>query len=161
MKPTEKFIETLASLKSGDLGRLRQHANTGLDESVDGFDLFAGVWWPLREKYKSAPRRPVAWLVAKLYACCAMPHAEGATLASQLGKLRFSDEHAKCRHQQKFDAMLVLSLDQIEPPLLWALRLIAANGGTLDWVRLTDQLSIWEHETTRLEWAKEFLNLAD
>jgi hypothetical protein len=159
MTPTEQFIKTLESLKAGDLGRLRAHADLPLDESVGGFDLFAGLWWPLRQKNQSAPRREVAWLVAKLYAFCPLPQACGATLAGQLGKLSLPDERAGNRHQQRFDDLLLLPLSQIEPALQWALTLIARCNSGLDWVRLTDELSIWEREQTRLEWAEEFLGI--
>ena len=156
MTPTEQFIQTLESLKAGDLGRLRNHAGLPLDESVDGFDLFAGIWWPLRQKNQSAPRREVAWLIAKLYAFCPLPQVCRATLAGQLGKL---DERARTRHEQRFDNMLLLPLAQIESALRWALTLIAGGNG-LDWVQLADDLSIWEREGTRLKWAKDFLGLA-
>ncbi len=159
MTPTEQFIQTLESLKAGDLGRLRNLADLPLDESVDGFDLFAGLWWPLREKNQRAPRREVAWLIAKLYAFRPMPQSAGATLARQLGKLHFPDKGAWDRHQQRFDELLLLPLSGIEPALRWGLTLIADTGKKLDWVRLTDELSLWEREGTRLKWSREFLNL--
>ena len=159
MTSTEQFIQTLESLKAGDLGRLRNLADLPLDESVDGFDLFAGLWWPLRQKSQRAPRRKVAWLIAKLYAFCPLPHAAGATLAGQLGKLPRQEERAKDRHQQRFDEMLLLPLSGIEPALRWGLTLIADNGKKLDWVQLTDELSQWEREETRRKWSMEFLGL--
>src|SRR5208337_1136801 len=58
------------------------------------------------------------------------------------------------------DSMLTLPVDQIEPALQWALDLIASKHRKLDWVRLTNDLSIWERETTRLRWAEEFLKLS-
>ena len=161
MTPTGEFIQKLASLKAGDLGRLRRHAGLPLDESVDGFDLFAGLWWPLREKNERAPRREVAWLIAKLYAFCPMPQADGAGLAFQLGGIEFGDDKAKAKHQQRFDELLVLPLSRIEPALQGAVRLIASREGSLDWVRLTDELSQWEREETRTRWAKEFLHLSN
>lgn len=159
MTPTEQFIRTLEGLKPGDLGRLRKHAGLSLDESVDGFDLFAGLWWPLREKNQRAPRREVAWLIAKLYGFRAIPQLDGATLASQLGSLKATDDRAAKRRQQKFDELLSLPLSQSESSLQWALTLIAEDGEGLDWVRLTDDLSIWEREETRLEWAKQYLRV--
>ena len=81
MTATESYIAVLTSLKAGDLGLLRKHAGQGLDETVDGFDLFAGLWWPLRQRNQRAPRREVAWLVAKLYAFCPIPESPGETLA--------------------------------------------------------------------------------
>jgi hypothetical protein len=170
MTATQQFIGTLQSLKPGDLGRLRKLAGLPLDESVAGFDLFAGLWWPLREKNPRAPRREVAWLVAKLYAFCPMPQVDGMTLPARLRRVRPDDERAAQRWQQKFDRLLVLPLSQIEPALQWAINTISktcdippgadATEG-LDWVRLTDDLSIWEREETRLKWANQYLQMAD
>ena len=56
--------------------------------------------------------------------------------------------------------MLALPLTKIEPALRWALDLIAKKGLKLDWVELTDDLSLWERESTRLKWAEEFLKSA-
>ena len=143
MTATQQFIGTLQSLKSGDLGRLRKHAGLPLDESVDGFDLFAGLWWPLREKSQRAPRREVAWLIAKLYAFCPMPQVDGMTLPVRLRRVRPDDERKAQRSQQKFDELLMFPLGQIEPALQCAIRNVADAGAGLDWVRLTDDLSTW------------------
>ncbi len=159
MTPTEQFIHTLESLKPGDLGLLRKHTGLRLDESLDGFDLFTGLWWPLRAKDQHAPRREVAWLVAKLYAFCPMPQSNGATPAAQLGLLKAPDKDAAKRRQRRFDELLVLPLSQIEPALQWAMTLIAQNGAHLDWVRLTNELSIWEREETRVKWAEQYLQM--
>lgn len=162
MTATEQFIEVLTDLKKGDLGLLRTHAGQGLDESVDGFDLFAGLWWPLRQKNQRAPRREVAWMIAKLFAYCPIKQAErteGEELAGQLRKCQPNEEKERKRFQQKFDRMLLLPLDQIEPALRWALDRIASRNLKLDWVKLTDDLSIWKRETTRLKWAEQFLKI--
>lgn len=151
---TEKYIRELEELKPGNLGLLRSYAGKGLDESVDGFDLFAGLWWPLRQKNQRAPRREVAWLIAKLYAFRPLNHNTGSTLASQLGRCKSS----KGDLTERFDKLLTLPISQIEPMLQWALNQIAKNTDTLDWVKLTDDLSIWEREKTRLKWAEEYLN---
>jgi CRISPR type I-E-associated protein CasB/Cse2 len=144
-------------LKPGELGLLRTHSGYGLDESVDAFDLFAGLWWPLRQANERAPRRNVAWLIAKLYATCPVPHSPGHYLARQLRSCQPSEERARERYQTRFDRMLSLPIDKIEPELQWALRRVASNGLQLDWVKLTDDLSIWERESTRLRWAEQFL----
>ena len=171
MTATQQFIGTLQSLKPGDLGRLRKLGGLPLDESVDGFDLFAGLWWPLREKCQRAPRREVAWLVAKLYAFCPLPHLDGATLPACLGRAGPAGNRAARRQQQKFDELLTLPLGQSEPALQWAIRVVADTGirpGVvadtgigLDWVRLTDDLSFWEREAIRLRWAKQYLQMTD
>lgn len=157
MTPTQQYIEVLTRLKMGELGLLRTHAGQGLDESVDGFDLFAGLWWPLRQKNQRAPRREVAWMIAKLYAFCPIPQSPGDTLARQIRRCQPNKDPAKTRFRKKFDGLLVLPLDRIEPALQWALDLVASTNETLDWVRLTDDLSAWEHERTRLRWAEEYL----
>jgi len=148
----------LTNLKAGELGLLRTHAGRDLDETVDGFDLFTGLWWPLRAKSAGAPRREVAWLIAKLYAFRPIEHSPRQTFACQLRQCQPNEERAGKRFQQKFDEMLTQPLDKIEPALRWALGLLASKDMKLDWVKLTDDLSFWEHESTRLRWAEQFLN---
>jgi hypothetical protein len=155
--PTEQYIGVLTQLKRGDLGLLRTHAGQRLDESVDGFDLFAGLWWPLQNNNPRAPRRQVAWLIAQLYAFSPIPQSRGNTLARQLGQCQPGEEGKLKRFQQKFDGMLLLPLDRVEPALQWAIMVINSSDKRLDWVRLTDDLSIWERESTRLRWAEQFM----
>ena len=157
MNPTKEYISVLTNLKTGELGLLRTHAGQSLDETLDGFDLFTGLWWPLRQKNEWAPRREVAWLVAKLYAFRSIENAPGEMLACQLGRCQPDKDTEKERFEQRFDRMLMLPLDKIEPALRWALGLIASKDMKLDWARLTDDLSIWELESTRLKWVEEFL----
>lgn len=157
MSATRQYIDVLTRLKPGDLGLLRTHAGQGLDESVDGFDLFAGLWWPLRAKDEHTPRREVAWLIAKLYAFRRLEHSPGEAIARQLRLCQPQKEQEKKRFQQRFDRMLTLPLDQIETALQWALDTIASNGRGIDWVRLTDDLSWWEREATRMKWAEQYL----
>lgn len=157
MTPTEQYINNLTNLKAGELGLLRTHAGQGLNESVDGFDLFTGLWWPLRAKSEGAPRREAAWLIAKLYAFRPIPHSPGEMLAFQLGQCRPDKDPAKERFQQRFDRMLTLPLGKVESALQWALDLLDSKELKLDWVKLTDDLSIWERESKRLEWAGQFL----
>ncbi len=156
---TEQYITVLERLKPGDLGLLRSHAGQGLDESVHGFDLFTGLWWPLRQRNQAAPEREVAWLVAKLYARCSIPQSPGDTLARQLARCQPSNNLERQRYRQRFDRMLMLPIDNMEPALQWALAVVASDDRKLhlDWVRLTNDLSIWEQESTRLRWAEQFL----
>ena len=155
MTATEQYIEVLTRLKTGELGLLRTHAGQGLDESVAGFDLFSGLWWPLRKDSPRAPRREVAWLVAKLYAFRPIDRSPGDTLARQLRRCQPNEERE--RFQKRFDRMLVLPVGRIEPALQWALDRIASSNLKLDWVQLTDDLSIWERDAPRLKWAEQFL----
>jgi hypothetical protein len=155
--PTDQYLDALMRLQCGDLGLLRSHIGQNLDESVDGFDLFTGLWWPLRAKYEKTPRREVAWLIAKLYAFRAIPHCSGDLLALQLGRCQPNEQEARKRYQQKFDRMLLLPVGQIELSLQWALDWVASKSLGIDWVKLTNDLSIWERESKRLEWAEQFL----
>jgi CRISPR type I-E-associated protein CasB/Cse2 len=156
---TEQYIKVLQELKPGDLGLLRTHSGQGLDESVNGFDLFAGLWWPLRQKNQFAPRRKVAWLIAKLYAFCPIEQSTGDTFARQLRRCQPVEKEKPQRFQNKFDELLLSPLDSIEPLLQWALGEVASHHLRLDWVKMTDDLSYWEHESKRLEWARDYLNL--
>lgn len=159
MGATDQYIEVLTHLKPGDLELLRVHAGQGLDESVDGFDLFSGLWWPLRQRNERAPRREVAWLIAKLYARCQVTHSKMDSLAVQLGRCQPNELLARGRYQRKFDRMLLLPIGQIEPALKWALSCVDSNDLAVDWVKLTDDLSVWERQSTRLDWALQFLQL--
>lgn len=161
MSAAEQYIDVLTRLKAGELGLLRTHTGQGLDKSVEGFDLFSGLWWPLRQRNERAPRRKVAWLIAKLYAFSPMPQSPGDTLARQLSRCQPSEERAKKRFLHRFDEMLILPLGKIEPALQWALDGIASNSRKLDWVQLTNDLSIWERETIRLKWAGQFLETSE
>jgi len=53
--------------------------------------------------------------------------------------------------------MLLMPLGKIEMNLRWALGQVADSGSSLDWVSLTNDLSIWEREAVRLKWAERFL----
>ncbi|NUQ71251.1 MAG: type I-E CRISPR-associated protein Cse2/CasB [Chthonomonadales bacterium] len=150
----EQFIDALTGLKAGDLGRLRALAGQPLDASVDAFDLFAGLWWPLRQRSARAPRRTVAWLVAKLYAFAPVPHAPGVSFATAFSRSASWNE----RPDARFDSILRASLDQIEPLLQHALLEIGRAGRGCDWAALTDDLSAWEIAETRQKWADQYLN---
>jgi CRISPR type I-E-associated protein CasB/Cse2 len=154
----------------GERARLRALAGRGLDENTPGFDLFTGLWWPLRQKNKAAPRREVAWLVAKLYAASSIRHVpcetgRPTTLAAILGReeRRLSDR-ACPRFRQRFDELLQTPLSALEPHLRWALSVvrdaaIANRSPGIDWERLTDDLSIWDRgEDVRDTWAKHYVD---
>lgn len=157
MSATQDYIKVLTELKPGNLGLLRTHSGKGIDESVDAFDLFAGLWWPLRQKNQKAPRRKVAWLIAKLYAFCPLEYAPSKTLMAQIKLCQPYEAQAKKRFIQRIDKLLTLSIDEIETSLQWALLELSSESLKLDWVKFTDDLSIWERESKRIEWANEYL----
>jgi hypothetical protein len=163
MSQTATFIQRLQSLKEGERSRLRRLAGQPLDETLSGFDLFTGLWWPLREKNQFAPRRETSWLVAKLYGAFPITHlnrdekAVCPTLARLLG--RCEPPHTACQHaallssappdreparrqflearryRRRFDALLQSTLSGLEPHLRWALSVVTkAVAGRVRWV---------------------------
>ncbi|MBI2843432.1 MAG: type I-E CRISPR-associated protein Cse2/CasB [Armatimonadetes bacterium] len=153
---------------------LRALSGLGLDQDTSGFDVFTGLWWPLRQRSQSAPRREVAWLIAKLHAAIPVPHVrpdggQGPSLAQVLGRSEPREEHAQRRFRCRFDTLLCNSLGALEPHLGWALSVarkavVAGHTQGIDWVLLTDHLSIWdrgeEHRRKRDVrdiWAEQYL----
>jgi len=165
--PTQDYVKKLSQLKPGDLGLLRTHAGHGLDESIEGFDLFAGVWWPLRQKNQFAPRREVAWLIAKLYAANPLKHDDNdeCFFARQLARCAppKQENEGKTRKAfiRRFDKLLRTPLRQLEPDLRWALNLLRERGLKLNWVHFTDTLSKWERQSKRYYWAIDFTSLLE
>jgi hypothetical protein len=175
VKPTERYIENLTRMKSGELGLLRTHSGQGLDKTLDGFDLFTGLWWPLREKNQAAPRREIAWLIAKSYAAFPIRHEPckhgGPTvLPVILGRAeRRLPKRDRLHFRQRFDLLLCTLLSDMEPHVRWALSaardaIIAGDAQGIDWVQLTDHLSIWDRgDEHRLDrdireiWAEQYL----
>lgn len=157
MTPTGQFIRSLVRLKKSELSRLRTLAGKGLHETVEGFDLVTQLWRPLLGNPGKIPERETAWLIAKVYCSLPIPHSPGKTLADQLRRCQPTEERARRRFRQKFDELIASPLHQIEPALRWALDQTASAGLALDWAQLTDDLSTWERENTRLTWARQFL----
>ncbi|MBX3382057.1 MAG: type I-E CRISPR-associated protein Cse2/CasB [Phycisphaeraceae bacterium] len=183
---TVAYIQRLNALKEGERSRLRSLAGQPLDTRLDGFDLFTGLWWPLRQASPVAPRREPSWLVAKLFGAFGsevpqfVPEGRnvGPTLPAVLGVCEPRDEHGQKRFRQRVDTLLCTPLPALEPHLRWALGEVAkamqgrtshARGLTgIDWARLLDDLSIWdrgeEHRRrrdVRDEWAEAYLNAAE
>ena len=178
---TDEFIGKLARLKHGELSRLRALAGRPLDQTVAGFDLFTGQWWPLREQSAYAPRRATSWLVAKLYASHGIPHirdesGRGPVLAEVLGRREPRDRKptadAHRRYRDRFDALLQSPLSGLEPHIGWALSEVSEaveqrQCSGIDWAQLLDDLSIWdrgeEHRRRDVRdiWAEQYLSAAE
>ncbi len=180
MTQTEKFIRVLESVKEGDRSRLCRLAGKPLDETLQAFDLFTGLWWPLREKSPRAPERGSAWLVAKLHSAFPVPHVrlEKAELARVLGRSErgLRNEFDRKRFRRRFDALLQSPYSGLEPHLRWALSIVRSGLGQkqiqgVDWVRLLDDLRLWvigpdkqdedplrRKKDVRDVWAKHYLN---
>lgn len=158
---TQLYVARLEQLKPSDLWTLRAHAGQPLDASLDGFDLFTGLWWPLRQRSAQAPRREIAWLVAKLYATAPLPYEPGRTFADQLSSCAPLGPQGQTRLVEAFDRLLLISLDGIEAPLGRMLKLLSFRARTLDWAQLIDDLSAWERTSIREQWVDQFLARSD
>jgi hypothetical protein len=63
-----KFIQLASSLDSVSLAALGAAANKSLNQSPEAFDIFTGLYWPLRNRDRTVPSRNAAWLTLKLIA---------------------------------------------------------------------------------------------
>jgi len=172
MSQTDAFVFKLQTLKEGELSVLRGLAGRRLDEALPGFDLFTGLWWPLRQRSPKVPSRETSWLVAKLFAAFPIKHSrpeeedQRPTLAKILGRVEPRDDHGNKRFRARFDTLLCSSLSSLEPHLRWALSQVddaARSGRTfgLDWVELLDDLWKWERggdRDVREQWTDQYLN---
>jgi hypothetical protein len=180
MSQTAAYIKRLSDLQEGERSRLRRLAGRPLGAALQGFDLFTGLWWPLRAKSPATPRREPSWLVAKLFGAFRVPHTRsssgaGSSLPEVLGRCEPRDDEGRKRFRNRFDALLCSSLSSLEPHLRWALGEIAeAVAGHvpqardvegIDWVQLLDALSIWDRgeghrggRDVRDIWAETYLN---
>jgi len=180
MSQTAEYIKRLSDMQEGELSVLRRLAGRTLDATLQGFDLFTGLWWPLRAKSQNCPRREPSWLVAKLFGAFRIPHIRpdsgaGPLLPEVLGRCEPNGKADIECFRTRFDSLLCSSLSSLEPHLRWALGEIArAVAGHvphardvkgIDWAQLLDDLSIWgrgeEHRRgrdVRDIWAETYLN---
>jgi len=171
MSQTVEYIRRLEAIKEGERSLLRSLGGQPLHARLDGFDLFTGLWWPLRQVSPVAPRRETSWLTAKLFGAYRVPHVKpesgiGPTLPAVLGICEPRDPpefKARSRFRTRFDALLCSPLPALESHLRWALgevaravagRIAHARGIIgIDWAQLLDDLSIWDRgERHRIGW---------
>ncbi len=164
MSQTLAFINKLENLGEGERSRLRRLAGQPLDKTLQGFDLFTGLWWPLRATNERTPRREISWLVAKLYGACSVAHIRpepgwGPSFSAALGRCEPDDPpeyRARNSFRRRFDTIICSRLSDIEPRLHWGLREItkavagrvayARSLTGIDWALLLDDLSLWNRE---------------
>lgn len=161
MSQTADYIKRLLELQEGERSRLRRLAGRPLDATLQGFDLFTGLWWPLRAKSPATPRREPSWLVAKVFGAFCVPHIRpdagaGPSLPEVLGRCEPYDEDDRKRFRTRFGALLCSSLSSLEPQLRWAMGEVArAVAGHvpqarevkgIDWVFLLDDLWLWDRQ---------------
>jgi len=63
-----KFVRLAAGLDAASWAVVEQAANQSLNHSPAAFDVFTGLYWPLRNKDRTLPSRNAAWLALKLMA---------------------------------------------------------------------------------------------
>lgn len=163
MTQTERYILRLLQLHEGDRALLRRSAGRKLDAGLPAFDLFTGLWWPLRQKSPRTPQRWCAWVVAKLYGSFPFPDSE-RSLPAAMGALEPREERERARFRGGFDLLLAAPADEIllEPHLSWCLRQIRARtpGDTgVDWGQLLDDLWEWGRAPGKIQqkWAAAYL----
>lgn len=181
MSPTAEYINRLSALREGELSILRRLAGRPLDTSICGFDIFTGLWWPLRQRSPKTPRREPSWLVAKLFSSYHVPHIRpdvgpGPSLPEVL--VHCEPPKDASRFRARFDTLLCSNLASLEPHLRWALQEVArAVAGRvphardvkgIDWARLLDDLSFWDQgglhrrrRDVRDIWAEIYVNQSD
>ncbi|MGQ9604544.1 MAG: type I-E CRISPR-associated protein Cse2/CasB [bacterium] len=160
MSATQDFINLLPNLKEGQRSLLRQVAFAPLDQSLLGFDIFTGLWWPLRYQTPRAPRREASWLILKLYGFRPMPYKPGNTLGTLLSRCYLKDPKNRPKADQIMYEIIESPLEGLELPLRNAFVEISNldhKDQAIDWVALTDDLSSWEDREVRNRWITEFL----
>jgi len=66
-----KFVRLAAGLDAASWAVVEQAANKSLDHNPAAFDIFTGLYWPLRNRDRTLPSRNAAWLTLKLMATAA------------------------------------------------------------------------------------------
>lgn len=150
-------MNVLAKLDEGEIQELRTNRGGALSRTVTGFDLFSGLWWPLREN-NTAPRREVSWLAAKLYS--SHPEtSEGSLEISEVLRSIEPQKETECKlYRRRIDSLLRSELADLEPHLAWAIATISKVERKFDWAALIADLSNWENTETRRAWAQLYLN---
>ncbi|MDY0319907.1 MAG: type I-E CRISPR-associated protein Cse2/CasB [Candidatus Cloacimonadaceae bacterium] len=154
---TEKYVVLLSELGNGELSNLRAMRNRGLDDDLLCFDLFTSLWWPLRESSQRAPQRDIAWLIAKLYASYPIPQKTNMCLPRLMGELAKNNKAQSEQLDRLTDTIVNLSTSSLEPTLGMALNLIRKHYQGMDWVHLTDTLSMWRFHRVRERWGEDYL----
>ena len=70
-RPTKgvyRFVSAAAQLDGTAWGILANAAGLSMDEDPAAFDIFTGIYWPLRNKHSTLPSRNAAWMALKLMA---------------------------------------------------------------------------------------------
>lgn len=172
-KEMDLYVERIVSapgLKGGHLARLRALAMKKLSADVSAYDLFTGLYWPIRGRSPRAPRRNDAWNLAKLYAKFPwVPSADNVhTLPEHLSRLCLTLPTASLA--RRFDRLFVIRGKDFELALQQLLALtrkpLQASAVThpllpgkfppLNWSRLLHEMRDWD--TVRFSWVNKITN---
>jgi hypothetical protein len=63
-----RFVAAVAQLDDRSWGVLVDSANRRLDQDAAAFDIFTGIYWPLRSRDPTVPGRNAAWMALKIMA---------------------------------------------------------------------------------------------
>ncbi|MCX7625706.1 MAG: hypothetical protein N2Z21_05790 [Candidatus Sumerlaeaceae bacterium] len=121
------YIRRLAGdsgLKAGNLAVLRALSGQDLAHSVEAFDLFSGLYWPIRQQSPRAPQREDAWLVTKVYSKFPwVPSDNESTYisryAAQLWRQVHGEAHFLPSLVRRFDRLMAAKGAEFEFSLLW------------------------------------------
>lgn len=162
-KSTRAFVEELCGhVKNGELALLRSQAQRDLATSVLAYDLFTGLWWPLRRNDPRVPERASAWQLIKLYSFIpvAQDPSPSRRLAEHLRRLwkAASDERERARLGRRYDQLFASRHGELEARLREALLMVVnakrREGAlpALDWEELLESLRTTEWPQRRNAW---------
>jgi len=158
MNLTAEFVEKIRSLGPADLDLLRRCADAPPDVSIQAFDLFTGLWWPLRQRSPRVPARGPSWLVAKLFPWNPRPGGTG-TLGAALVRLAPRGPEDRIRERARFGRLLSASGHALEVQLRHGLRRLNRAQVPVDWAQLLEDLTQWNQypKSPQLKWARDWL----
>ena len=67
-KGAHRLVSIAMQLDGTAWGALANAAGRSMDEDPAAFDIFTGIYWPLRNKHSTLPSRNAAWMALKLMA---------------------------------------------------------------------------------------------
>ena len=115
MTGRQSNMSTPHALENRRTGAIRTHAGQG-STNPQPVRPFLGLMVALAEKNERAPRREVAWLVAKLYAFCPFRIAPARPSLAAIGRCRPTKDPQEIRFPEKVRRMLPCRLTTSNPP---------------------------------------------
>jgi len=128
-----------------------------MHDCIEAFDLFTGLWWPLRRGPR-VPGREASWLVAKLFPWNPST-VEGGSLGDVLGQTAPRRREDLLRERRRIDSLLRAQGRPLEACLRQAVCRLNRAGVALDWVQVLQDLTLWDRpwKPTQTKWARDWL----